>query len=173
MAEVLLMRPVAALSRGLRRTQVVGRRIVPVESEEVQLRRGITIGGMGFVLEGNPMMEVLDSPKIFAIPNTPLTCRGIVNLRGGLIPVFDIRKRIGGEGGAFRWVLVIERGERAAGVVIDSLPLQLKLSESNRCAISDEMVAAIREAVVSSYEVEGNIFHALDHQQLLYLLKGH
>ena len=166
--DVQLMRPVAALSRGLRRTLIRDNRIEMEESEEGTLQRCFMIGGMGIVIKGARMlMEVIESPDVFPIPNAPRTCRGLINLRGGLVPVFDIRKMIGGEGASLRWLLVVGRGEDAAGFIIDRLPLQVKLSDTNQLASLPEIDATVSKAVSAAYRVGDETYLMVDHKKLL------
>lgn len=166
MEEVQLMTPVAALSRGLQRTVVRDGRIAPAEAEVAVMRRNFEMGGRRFTLEGNPLMEVLDAPSIFPVPNTPASCRGLINLRGSLVPIFDIRKTFGG-GGGYRWVLVVGRGEQAAGLVIDGLPKQVKVTESARVDQPLESGDITAAAVIKAYRIDDQVYFVLNHIALL------
>lgn len=165
--DVQLMGPVAALSRGLHRTRVSNGRIRPVESELTILRRGFSMGGRGFVVEANLLLEVLDAPGVFPLPNGPRSCRGLINLRGSLVPVFDIRRAMGGEGGSYRWVMVMDKGEQAAAFVIDRLPIQIKLTESNRLDGLPDVDELAAEAVSAAYRVDEELYFMMDHKKLL------
>lgn len=167
-AEVQLMTPVEALSRGLRRTLVRDNRVELAELEEEVLQRGFKIGGMGIIMEGERIvMEVLDSPAVFAVPNSPRACRGLINLRGSLVPIFDLRKIFGGEGTSLNWILIVDRGEAAAGFVIDDLPVQIKLSATNRMANIPEIDSMVIEAISEAYQIGEMTYLMMDHKKLL------
>ncbi|MCW2245484.1 purine-binding chemotaxis protein CheW [Azospirillum fermentarium] len=58
------------------------------------------------------------------LPNLPPYVRGVINLRGIIIPIFDLRARFGG--GATdvtkrHVVVVIQVGERTRGILVDAI----------------------------------------------------
>ncbi len=46
-----------------------------------------------YAIDINSVREVLDLPKITAVPNMPTYVRGVINLRGKVVPVIDLRKK--------------------------------------------------------------------------------
>ena len=58
------------------------------------------------------------------IPNTPEYIRGVMNLRGAIVPIIDLRLRFGLESSArtrrTKWV-VVELDGRAVGLVVDAV----------------------------------------------------
>ena len=63
-----------------------------------------------------------------AIPNAPDYVLGVVNLRGVVVPIFDLRKRFNLDNAAFTSETVIvvvkvehEKGERTIGMVVDGV----------------------------------------------------
>ncbi len=46
-----------------------------------------------YAIDINSVREVLDLPKITAVPNMPVYVRGVINLRGKVVPVIDLRKK--------------------------------------------------------------------------------
>jgi purine-binding chemotaxis protein CheW len=58
------------------------------------------------------------------LPNLPDYVRGVVNLRGIIIPIFDLRARFGGgttEVTKRHVVVVIQVGERTRGILVDAI----------------------------------------------------
>lgn len=58
------------------------------------------------------------------LPNLPDYVRGVINLRGIIIPIFDLRARFGGgatEVTKRHVVVVIQVGERTRGVLVDAI----------------------------------------------------
>ena len=50
-----------------------------------------TLGGEVFAIEVSKVREVLDFPAIVKIPRTPDFMSGVINLRGTVVPVVDLR----------------------------------------------------------------------------------
>lgn len=48
-----------------------------------------------FALDISKVKEVLDFTEITKIPQTPLFMKGVINLRGGVVPVVDMRLKFG------------------------------------------------------------------------------
>jgi purine-binding chemotaxis protein CheW len=48
-----------------------------------------------FALEINQVREVLDYTKTTKVPQTPKFMRGVINLRGSVVPVVDLRMKFG------------------------------------------------------------------------------
>ncbi|RCK81170.1 MAG: Positive regulator of CheA protein activity (CheW) [Candidatus Ozemobacter sibiricus] len=48
-----------------------------------------------FVLEVARVREILDFPPITKIPRTPDFLRGVVNIRGSVVPVVDLKQKFG------------------------------------------------------------------------------
>lgn len=58
------------------------------------------------------------------LPNLPPYVRGVINLRGIIIPIFDLRARFGGgatEVTKRHVVVVIQVGERTRGILVDAI----------------------------------------------------
>ena len=48
-----------------------------------------------FALDVAKVREILDSPAITKVPQTPAYMRGVINLRGSVVPVIDLRLKFG------------------------------------------------------------------------------
>jgi purine-binding chemotaxis protein CheW len=68
--------------------------------------------------------EILRYPEITRLPNTPFFIRGVINLRGNVIPVIDVRLRFGFAKGNITdltRVIVIDTGGKQIGLLVDSV----------------------------------------------------
>jgi purine-binding chemotaxis protein CheW len=54
-----------------------------------------TLGDEDFALEINRVREVLDYTSITKVPRMPEFLRGVINLRGNVVPVVDFRLKLG------------------------------------------------------------------------------
>ena len=154
-----LLAPTIALSRRLRHSATTD-----VTAGEQEQRRAIFIGGHGLLPEPRLLMEVLSAPRIYPVPNTPPACIGLVNLRGTLIPVFDVAPLLGVAGGRAQWILVLGTGSETAAIVIDDLPIQVGILPQE---IPPEVPAALAPHLRGGARSGDRLFWELDHKSLL------
>ncbi len=55
----------------------------------------LTLGGEFFALDIFAVREILDYSEITRIPQTPVSMRGVVNVRGNAVPVVDLGLKLG------------------------------------------------------------------------------
>ncbi|NLV67188.1 MAG: chemotaxis protein CheW [Spirochaetes bacterium] len=68
--------------------------------------------------------EILRFPDITRLPNTPDFIKGVINLRGNVIPVVDVRIRFGfpvGEVTDLTRIIVIETNGKQVGLLVDNV----------------------------------------------------
>lgn len=68
--------------------------------------------------------EILRFPDITRLPNTPEFIKGVINLRGNVIPVVDVRIRFGfptGEITDLTRIIVIETNGKQVGLLVDNV----------------------------------------------------
>jgi purine-binding chemotaxis protein CheW len=62
-----------------------------IESERAQSYVIFRLGGEGYALEVMRVQEVLDVKSLTKVPGGPRSLRGVLNLRGHVVPVYDLR----------------------------------------------------------------------------------
>lgn len=89
--------------------------------------------------------EIVDRPDMTAVPDAPPDMVGVINLRGQVVPVIDLRTRLGvAAPGAGRRLIVMELGEATVGGIVDSVEaVQAIAAESVQQAAT---VAGLRHA---------------------------
>ncbi len=78
--------------------------------------------------------EILRMPEITRLPNTPLYVRGVINLRGNVIPVVDVRERFGLSRAKITdltRIIVVEIGEKLVGLLVDNVYQVVRMPEKN------------------------------------------
>ncbi len=133
--------------------------------EEKRTRFGFRIGPIGLLIAPSTIAEVIVRPHIFPVPNTPFWLNGLMNLRGTLVPVFDLYAicEFAGEGTAERGLcIVLDKGEAAAGVLIEAPPQSLDLSHKLRQP--PPMTAALSEHVADAYISQGVAWCEFNHE---------
>src|ERR1700689_2471164 len=94
---------------------------------------GFRIGRETFGVPISLVREIVRVPEITPVPNAPEYIEGVINLRGRIIPVVDLRKRFGQEATALSKksrVVVVELNGRAVGLIVNSASEVLRLPPS-------------------------------------------
>ncbi len=68
--------------------------------------------------------EILRYPEITRLPNTPNFIKGVINLRGNVLPVVDVRLRFGFPKGKITdltRIIVVETGGKQVGLLVDNV----------------------------------------------------
>lgn len=65
------------------------------QQEENNQYLTFNLNGEVFAVGVNKVREVLDFSEVTRIPQTPTYMRGVINLRGSVIPVIDMRSKFG------------------------------------------------------------------------------
>ncbi len=74
--------------------------------------------------------EIVRVPEITAIPDAPDYMEGVINLRGKIVSVIDLRKRLGEKeftSGSRNRILVVENRGRLCGLIVDSASEVIKI----------------------------------------------
>ena len=91
---------------------------------------GFRIGTETFALPISLVREIVRVPEITAVPNVPDYIEGVINLRGRIISVVDLRKRFGEtniEKNRKNRVIVVEFGDRLVGLLVNSASEVLRI----------------------------------------------
>lgn len=130
------------------------------------------VGGELFGAPISAVQEIVRVPAITQIPQAPEFVEGVINLRGRVIPVVDMRRRLGsladatGEHSKSR-ILVIEAGGRLVGVVVDEVSEVLKLSEE-RVEAAPPMISGLSNQYINGVgKLDGRLLILIDIERVL------
>ena len=130
-------------------------------------RYGFVVGSMRFLVPKNTLSEVLRKYTIYPIPNTQNWFRGLVNLRGNLIPVYDISRLLGQQDVVTNYenLLILDKGPDAVAILINRLP---EVCEVDQWQPLDDMSAVIPDLekfTLESYRNGDMIWSSFDHRE--------
>ena len=83
-----------------------------------------TLGGEEYGIDILRVQEIKGYSATTSIPNAPAHVKGVMNLRGTVVPVIDVRLKFGMEARAydrFTVIVVVNVGARVVGLVVDSV----------------------------------------------------
>lgn len=93
------------------------------------------VGDEDFGIIINSVVEILKTQKIYSLPQLPDFLSGVINLRGDVIPVLDLRVRFG--------INALEKKERIVIVYFEEEKLGLIVDEMKEIvSIADEDISA-------------------------------
>lgn len=128
-------------------------------SDEVKNFFGFRVGGFGFLVPVVTYCEVLKKTQVNPLPNTQAWFNGLVNLRGNLVPVMDL-KLFFGEGKSdpkTQRLFAIGKGDGAVGLWIDGLPEVRSINEPTRVEIPP-LPVLLERYVVTAYSLQGQLW---------------
>lgn len=104
-----------------------------VATEQTRQLLAFRLGSEYFAVEILRVLEIRELSPITPIPNSPEYVKGVMNLRGTIIPVVDLRLRFG-IGTAtyhdFTVIVVVSCGARYIGLIVDAMSNVLEVAES-------------------------------------------
>ncbi len=104
-------------------TTVADARDVSLAEEMLQLVT-FKLGAEEFGLDILLVQEINRRVEITKVPKTPAFVEGVINLRGKIVPVLDLRKRFGLTSGEFTGqsrIIVVSIDNRVLGLMVDSV----------------------------------------------------
>ena len=111
------------------------------------------------------VQEIILVGEITSIPEVPSYVEGLINLRGKVLPVIDLRRRFGlstAEYNENTRIIVTNTSERTIGLVVDEVHEVLRLEGSQIEPLPDGLTNVNVEYIVGVVKLEGRILILLD-----------
>ena len=94
---------------------------------------GFRIGSETYGVRIGSVREIVRVPEITSVPNAPDLVEGVINLRGKIVPVMDLRKRFGTatpQPDKKNRILVVELENKLVGLIVSAASEVLKIPPS-------------------------------------------
>ena len=131
---------------------------------------GFQVGRETYGVPITSLHEIVRVPEITAVPDAPDYLEGVINLRGKIVSVMDLRKRFGDKQANLNRhnrILVVEHSGKLAGLIVDSASEVLKIAGED----VEPAPAAFQEGglncVTGLGKVRGRLIVLLDMTKLL------
>ena len=116
------------------------------ETEDVVQMVGFVVAEEFFGVDILMVQEIIKDATITAIPDAPNFIAGVINLRGNIIPIIDLSKRLKlaetkEQADEQMWILILDIGGRITGFIVDRVTRVIK--------VSTDMIKPPPELVVS------------------------
>jgi purine-binding chemotaxis protein CheW len=114
--------------------------------------------------------EIIEMVPITRIPDSPEYVEGIINLRGDIIGVLDVRKRFSKNPKPYdeqTCIIVVEHEEYTLGLIVDSVNEVLRIAEGNIAAPPNAKLNHHNQYIRNIGQVDNEVVLLLDLERLL------
>ena len=124
------------------------------ELEGIMQLVGFEINQEQFGVNILAVQEIIRSAPVTNVPNSPMFVEGVINLRGDIVPVIDLRKRLNlfqDEENVVElknWILILNIGDRVIGFIVDSVTEVLKIEEESIEPPPDIIIAGLENQYI-------------------------
>lgn len=161
-----------ALLRELERRSLGQAAGLPRQREVREMWHGIgfRLGGVNLVAPLAQVREVLVPQPLSRVPGTKQWVAGIANVRGTLLPVFDLHAFLGRPAaprGRHTRTLVVAHRIAGAGLIVEAVAGLRHFSEEERCADLADLPDALRPYLAGGFRQGGQIWGIFDLHRLV------
>jgi purine-binding chemotaxis protein CheW len=131
---------------------------------------GFQVGRETYGVPITSLHEIVRVPEITAVPDAPDYLEGVINLRGKIVSVMDLRKRFGDKQAKAKRqnrILVVEHSGKLAGLIVDSASEVLKIAGEDVEAPPTVFQEGGLNCVTGLGKVRGRLIILLDMTKLL------
>jgi purine-binding chemotaxis protein CheW len=132
---------------------------------------GFRIGTETYGVRIGSVREIVRVPEITTVPSAPDLIEGVINLRGKIIPVMDLRKRFGAapaQPDKKNRILVVEMDNKLIGLIVSSASEVLKIPPSEIEAPGSVFADSESNYVTGVGKLKGRLIILLDIARLLH-----
>jgi len=142
------------------------------DSAQQNLREYVTanIGGQLFGLPIVRVQDVFIAERLTQVPLAPPEVAGLLNLRGRIVTLIDLRRRFGlgeREPGATAMAIGVESRGESYGLLIDGVGEVLKLDESMREPNPVNLDARLAQVSAGIFRLDGELLIVVDVDRVL------
>jgi purine-binding chemotaxis protein CheW len=126
---------------------------------------GFRVGRETYGVPITSLHEIVRVPEFTAVPDAPDYLEGVINLRGKIVSVVDLRKRFGQPSTGLdrrSRILVVEHRGRLVGMIVDSASEVLKIPENEIEAAPAMMQEGGLDCVTGLGKYQGRLIILLD-----------
>ncbi len=164
-----------------------------VKSIQLETRYGVHMGELNMLIPEQGGSEVLLQPPVFNIPHTPLFFLGVCNIRGNIVPIYDLflayvlkraneqtndddqEHRVPDRRSRSRQkrILILGSGEQSIGLAIELLPIVVPVTEeTQRINELQPLPDRLMKFVLGGYVIDNRHWYEIDFLNLIKDLSG-
>ena len=124
----------------------------------------------GYGVDIGAVREIIRMQEITRVPKTPEFVEGVINLRGKVIPVIDLRKRFGlhvAEQNKDNRIVVVDIGKQDIEVIVDAVTEVLRISTDSVEPPTSVITSADSDYLLGIAKLENRLIILLDLESVL------
>ncbi len=142
------------------------------ENQQLLQLVSFKIGNEEFGIDILKVQEIIRLMTITEVPNSPEFVEGVINLRGRVIPVLDLRVKLGMsriEHSSSTRIIVVEINNTTVGFIVDAVSEVLRIPQ-NITEPPPEIVAGVESEYITAVgKLEDRLLILLDLEKILSL----
>jgi purine-binding chemotaxis protein CheW len=114
--------------------------------------------------------EIIRVSGITMVPNSPSYMEGVINLRGRVLPVLNLRKRLKlspKDIGKASRIVVAEAGDKVIGLLVDAVAHVIKMSPESVESAPEEVLEIDTDYITGVGKLKNRLIILLDLEKLL------
>jgi purine-binding chemotaxis protein CheW len=140
------------------------------ENEELLQLVSFNIDEEEFGIDILKVQEIIRTVQITQVPNAPAFVKGVINLRGKVIPIVDLRMKLGKEkrnDDNHTRVIVVDLDSKTIGFIVDSVSEVLRIPK-NITEAPPEIVSGVNSEYITAVgKLEDRLLILLDLEKIL------
>ncbi|MFL6621591.1 MAG: chemotaxis protein CheW [Sulfurifustaceae bacterium] len=139
-------------------------------AQDVEQYLTFRLDGLDYGLAITQVQEIRGWTRVTPLPNSPRYIKGVLNLRGTIVPIIDLRLRFNlteGTYDASTVIVVVNVGGRLAGLVVDAVSDVINLSAEQRRNPPEFEGHANRQFIQGLTQVDDKLLILLDVNKLV------
>ena len=150
--------------------------VIPLEGNEEEITSdeqqkvrfyGFELEGIGLLLDGKVRSEVVEGVSPTPVPLMPSYLVGLYNMRGNLVPIYDLLKGLGinstQQKSDSNRILLLDENEDMVGMVIKDLLISLRFDELDQVEDMPSVHDRLNEHIKFCYKKDGKFWYGFDH----------
>jgi purine-binding chemotaxis protein CheW len=142
------------------------------EGDALKQLVGFRIGEALFGVDILMVQEIIRESPITPIPDSPEFIEGVINLRGNIIPIIDLRKRLSLNNLKAAvddiWIIILSIEGRITGFIVDRVTKVLKVSADGIKPAPDIVVAGLKSQYIRGVcKIDEHLLVLLDFNRIL------
>lgn len=142
----------------------------PLQAAAVRELISFRIGDQEFCVDIMAVREIRGWTPATPLPRSPAFMKGVINLRGAVLPIVDLGSRLGlttGEPSARHVIMVAHIGGRLVGLLVDAVSDIIQLTDEAVQPTPDVASDQVRAFVKGIFALDGRMVSLIDLDHIL------
>ncbi len=140
---------------------------INIDQQKESLKQLVTftIGEETYGLEILKVQEIVRLPQITKLPKAPAFVKGVIDLRGSIIPILDLREKFGLDGIPYSEktrVIVLEASGKKIGIIVDTVSKVIQASKKDIAPPPNAITGADNQFISGVIRLEDKLIILLD-----------